>query len=195
MGSSWKTLLFAVWGGALSVICAYFLGSHLLTLPVPSHDDPVLAAQLESRRTPADQGRWQVLHVLYGECKCSRQVAEHILDRGSLADDVVERVLFVGDDPEMTAAFQARGYAVETTTPDALNADWNVPAAPVMVVADPFGGLQYVGGYTDRKQGPDVRDLAILSSVRDQVSVPALPLFGCAVSRELAAAVDPLGIR
>jgi hypothetical protein len=53
----------------------------------------------------------------------------------------------------------------------------------------------YSGGYTSRKQGPEIEDVAIVAAVRAQKVPKTLPVFGCATARELASALDPLGLK
>jgi hypothetical protein len=65
----------------------------------------------------------------------------------------------------------------------------------MFAVMDPSGGLRYLGGYTERKQGLMIEDVTIVERLRSERPVVELPLFGCAVSRSLQAMLDPLGIR
>lgn len=189
-------LVLGVWAGFLCAVCATFLGSHLVPLPQPTVDDPVLEAAVAAHRGMDGVGRFVGVHVLYGECPCSLKIADTVLDPSrSRPSDVHEVMVLVGADAALEQRALAAGFVVETVEMDDLLPTWGVEAAPLFIVADPLGQLQYVGGYTSRKQGPDVRDLAILQDVRSNTPVATLPLFGCAVSQTLQAAVDPLGLR
>ena len=66
--------------------------------------------------------------------------------------------------------------------------------AVVFWLLAPDGTVRYVGGYTDRKQGLDAKDLAIVADTRAGQDVAPLPIFGCAVSARLRAALNPLGM-
>lgn len=183
---------FGVWGASLIVICAYLLGGHLLTLPTPDLDNPVLRGAIDARRQTPEN--WVMLHVLYGDCGCSRRVVHHLSERGpsGLAE---ERVIIVDPRPADLAELEGAGFAVELSSREALATAFAVRAAPILAIAAPDGTLRYVGGYTARKRGPDIADLALLHASRSGDDAEALPLFGCAVSRELAVQVDPLGLR
>ena len=171
------------------------MGRHLLTLPVPSHTDAALGQAIAEVRSPSEQGKWFAMHVMYAECGCSQRVLGHLLSRTPV-ENVVERIVFVGkNDEELEHKARALGYGFDSVTPDELAARYHVESAPLLVVADPKGKVKYVGGYTDRKQSPAIRDAEILARLVRGTNVTPLPAFGCAVSEKLQAAVNPLGIR
>jgi len=185
-----------VWATFLCLVCGTYLGSHLVALPQPEAQDPQLVAAVTAQRGLDGIGEWMVVHALYGECPCSRKIADTLLDPSRpRPEGVAETMLLVGADEELRLRASEGGFAVVTVPMDRLKTDWGIAAAPLMVVADPTDRIRYVGGYTSRKQGPDVRDLAILTDLQANTEVAALPLFGCAVSQTLAAIVDPLGLR
>jgi hypothetical protein len=108
---------------------------------------------------------------------------------------VDEALLLVGEGPEMAARARAHGYRVVALRPEELKSRFNLSAAPLMVVADAAGRVRYAGGYTTHKQGPAPQDLEILGSLMRKRSVAELPVFGCAVSKQLQALLDPLGLK
>lgn len=191
---TWVRIGLGIWAPMLLVICAFLLSSHLLTLPSPEVEDPALQAAVQKVRKQEDTGKWMAVHVLYADCKCSQGVAEYLVS-SERPKGVAEKLVLVGDDPELAERAAAMGFEVIQTTPDGLRENWHMEAAPLLVLVDPANQLQYLGGYTDRKQAADIRDVAILSSLQQTKPVPALPLFGCAVSQSLQRAVDPLGLR
>jgi hypothetical protein len=188
LGGAWLT----VWATGGTLVCASFLASHVLTLPVPVREDPRLDAGVA--RVAATSGHWKVLHALSSECKCSGQVLAHLLatERPVNAD---ETVLLVGPPGDVGPRLQARGFGFESLTAEALDQRYGIPAVPLLVVADPSGAVRYSGGYTSRKQGPDIQDLQIFARLVADTSVDALPLFGCPVNTELRDEVAPFGIR
>jgi len=186
----------AAWAVLLCVVCATFLGSHLVALPQPEAQDPRLLEALAEHRGLDSVGRWMVVHALYGECPCSRKIADTLLDPARpRPEGIHETFLLVGADEDLRIRAEAAGFEVVEVGMEELRPEWGISGAPLMVVADPVDRVRYVGGYTSRKQGPDVRDLAIIASLRADSDVEALPLFGCAVSQTLRAIADPLGIR
>jgi hypothetical protein len=174
------------------LVAASLLARHLVPLPTPS---PTAAGPrlLEVRAREAI-GQWTTFHVLLGSCRCSRLIGEH-LATSTRPPGMTEHVLLVGPDAALEARLGARGYRVRVIEPDELTSRYGIEAAPLFVVLGPDGTPRYVGGYTARKQGADVRDLAILAAVQRAETAPPLPLFGCAFSKRLLAAVDPLSLR
>jgi hypothetical protein len=121
------------------------------------------------------------VHVLYSDCRCSQRVAEHLATT-ERPQGWSEIVLWIGDDAP--PAGLAQRFDLRRATAAEL-ASYGVESAPSMILADPAGNIRYAGGYTDRKQGPVIEDLRILTAVRRSEDVSNLPLFGCAVSARL----------
>lgn len=187
-------LLFAAWVVALSILGAALLAFHLVALPAPSPTDPRLTAAIDASRTPADAGRWLVLHVLYARCQCSQRILDH-LRRDRRPPDVVERIVIVDDPPGPIPGGSIPGFAIESMTTDELVARYHVEAAPLLIVVSPDGAVRYAGGYTESKQGNAIHDLEVISAIRRGTFVSRLPLFGCAVSAALSRTMDPLGLK
>ncbi|MED5371006.1 MAG: hypothetical protein VX899_08345 [Myxococcota bacterium] len=187
-------LVLGVWAPMIAIICAYQLGSHLLTLPVPEVNDPDVQRALAQTRHLDETGEWMLVHVLYTDCNCSVRVARYLVEEPR-PEGLVEKLVLVGEDPELAAKAQAAGFELYQTDEAGLGTQWHMEAAPVLAVVDPANQVQYLGGYTDRKQGAAIRDLEILGDLQSTRPVAALPLFGCAVSQTLQRAVDPLGLR
>jgi hypothetical protein len=163
--------------------------SHVLALPTPA----ARSVERALVRIGAPVGTWSVYHVLYADCPCSRRVADALLRRGA-REDFAERVLLVGRDQALSQRLAAARYAVEVLTSEALKEQFGVEAAPVFFAVAPDGSVPYLGGYSDFKQGPE-QDDRILTSLRLGRRQDPLPVFGCAVSRELQAKADPLGLK
>ena len=86
------------------------------------------------------------------------------------------------------------GFLVDVVTREELPRKYHLQSVPVLAVLDPLDRLRYVGGYTTRKQGPDIQDVRILETLQSDRSIASLPLFGCAVSRSLQRVIDPTGL-
>jgi hypothetical protein len=186
---------FWLWIPAVLVPGSYLMARHLLTLPAPSYADSGLADAIATMRAPGEQGKWFAMHVMYAGCGCSRRVLADLLLRSPHAN-VAERIVFVGEvDGDAEREARARGYGFDSIGREELAAKYHVEAAPLLVVADPGGRVKYVGGYTDRKQSPAIRDAELVSRLVGGAKVAPLPVFGCAVSSKLQAAVNPLGIK
>jgi hypothetical protein len=190
---TWVKVALAAWFATMVAVSAVLLGRHLLPLPPPSGNDPALASSLAGLRRAEDGSRFLAVHVLYSECKCSTDIAEHLLT-SERPSDVVEVVLFVGENKELEDKLSARGFGVKRIDADELVGSYRIGAVPMLVVLAPDGTVRYAGGYTTRKQGPDPRDLSIIARARNERNLAALPLFGCAVAEELRRRLDPTGI-
>jgi hypothetical protein len=187
-----------VWGPATVVLVAALMVSHVLALPTP----PARSVELALARLGEAQGTragWRAFHVLYADCPCSRRVADSLVARGA-RQDISERVLFVradgadGGDGAQAQRLRGAGFVVDPLTAEQLGERFGIAAAPAFFVVSPDGRVPYLGGYSDFKQGP-AEDVRILGLVLGGARPEALPLFGCAVSRQLKASVDPLGLK
>ena len=178
------------WFVAMSAVAASMLARHVIPLPAPVHDGR-LSTALEVMRGPDDAGRWMAVHVLYTDCRCSRQVGEH-LSITKRPSDLAEIVLLVGEDPAFAGRLRSNGFVVTAVDAHTLSTAYGLEAAPLLLVVDPEGKIRYSGGYTARKQGPEPRDLQIIDSVRGGAQDPPLPVYGCATSRQLQKTLNPL---
>jgi hypothetical protein len=186
-------VLLALWASAGLAVGATLMISHWAALPRPASNRRLGDLIVEGRVVPKT-GRWTALHVLYTSCRCSQRILDHLWSRRAIPG-IDERVVLVGPPRSYPALAAAAGYGVEALTPGELSARYGVAAAPLLVVADPSGRIRYSGGYTERKQGPDIRDGQIIAALMRDDAPAALPLFGCAVSRELQQALDPLRLK
>jgi hypothetical protein len=171
-----------------AVVCLFLVASlmvtHTYALPAPAPQDLKVDAH----------GRWLVLHVLYSRCRCSQRILEHLFARKALPD-AAERLVLVGADEGLERRARAAGFTVEVLTPEQLPQRYVLSAVPALAVISPESRVAYLGGYTERKQGPEIEDLKIYERVRAGTRMDALPLFGCAVSEALRDRLDPLSVR
>jgi len=191
-----KVLRHALWLWlplSLAVISALMI-AHSVSLPVPAHEDPVLTRAMLQLRVPGAQPSWLVAHVLYTECACSRSMLDHLISRPH-PSGVQETLVLAGNNAEMAARARAHGFRVVTIKPEELRTRFSVVSVPMLIVDDPEGHVRYAGGYTTSKRGPDPQDLEIIATLQRASLVAELPVFGCAVSKELQAELDPLGLK
>jgi hypothetical protein len=169
------------WFGGMLFLGAGLLARHLVALPAPV-SSPRLGAALASLRGPGERGQWMAVHALYSECRCSRLIVEHLV-QSERPPGWSEVVLWIGAAPPPEGLAQ-RGFDVRRITRAELTT-YGIEAAPLLVAVDPGDLVRYSGGYTDRKQGPVVDDLRILTAARAEGPIATLPVFGCAVSDRL----------
>lgn len=189
---------FVAWLGITTIVAVTFMAEHWTSLPKPTSGDHQLQTALAQLRTPAMAGRWHAVHVLYAECRCSRRVLDHLLETPRPAD-LAETILLVVDDEAAESSlldrFRDTAFALHVVSRQRLAQQFHIQAAPLFVVLDPADVIAYSGGYSKRKPDPLLRDLEIVSEVRDARPTAPLPIFGCGVSRELQNSLDPLGIK
>jgi hypothetical protein len=196
-GRRWCSLgAFWIWAAILFVAGTSLAAAHF-ALPKPDAKNQALAHALSSLRSQSDEQKWLAVHVLYAQCRCSRNILEHLAASRRPAA-FSEKVLIVGERPELNPLLRRmsdRGMDVRRTTVAELQSKFHVEAAPLLLVVDPRGNVRYSGGYTERKQGPDVRDAEIMTRLAREQTVAELPLFGCAVSEKLRKLLDPLELK
>ena len=203
-GRRWTiNLLFWAWSGLAILPGGYLMASHLIQLPAPigGVTNTALQSQIARLRTPADKGQFFAVHIVLGTCGCSGRVLDHLVERGP-REGTAERVMLIDDadmgmpvDAGLRERVLARGIPVETLSPQELERRFSIVSAPMLVVMSPSNQLSYVGGYTDRKQSPNIQDAEILDRLALGQTVEPLPLFGCAVSSRLKETLDPLGLK
>lgn len=181
----------AAWAAFWLSAGSIFMVGHWVVMPEPDNDSARLRAGLSS---VGDGQSWTGLHVLYEGCQCSRRVVDHLLAMGS-TPGVHDLVLVVGDGSIFGEELAASSLDVRYLRPEALRDDWGIEAAPLFVAATPEGEPVFIGGYTERKQGWEIRDREILATLLSGGSPDDLPLYGCGVSKRLQGYLDPLGIK
>lgn len=186
-------LMLGGWALAMLLIGSVLMADHWIGLPLPEPGEATLQAAL-ARLEPSAAGRWQLVHVLYAECRCSDRALQYLSGRAR-PQGVVDRVLWAGESGRRLAQARARGFIVHEVSRAALEREFGLRSAPLLIVVDPAGTPRYAGGYTVRKQGLDYQDLEILAELRRGGSAGQLPAYGCAVSEDLQSAVDPIGIK
>ncbi len=185
--------VFVLWIPVLLVVVASLMVGHWVILPRPPTGDPEVRAAVAKLRGAEDTG-WMAVHVLYGECPCSRRVLKHVLS-SDRPRGVSEKLVLVGRDDEWAKKARAKGLDVDVVEMEELLSKYHLMAAPMFLVVNPRGDVVYMGGYTARKQGPDIADVAIMQHLMHGEREQERPIFGCAVGASLQDALDPLHIK
>ena len=182
-------ILLVAWFALSSIVVSTLMVGHWVPLPQPDRKGAWAAlAGLRSTDAPL-----LVVHVLYADCSCSRRIFDHLVDsdRPARAEEVV---LLVGQAPEFASQATAKGIRIHRIESQALKTDFGIESAPLLAVLS-SRNVEYIGGYTERKQGPAIQDVAIIERIGDHLETEELPLFGCGVSAQLQALLDPLHIK
>lgn len=195
-----------LWMPTVALGIGSLMVGHWAPMPTPSDaQEATLQAALRElvardgaprQAAPLAPASWKLVHVLYGDCGCSRGVAEYLLAPGreSSAEEWV--LLIEGDSGgELHAELSAAGFRLHALTADDLRDRFGVESAPLFIAVDPQGDVRFVGGYTPRKQGLSYQDVATLDDLRAGLTPAPLPVFGCGVSNSLQSALDPLHLK
>ena len=168
------------WFAGALIVGAALLAKHVVALPVPSSDEH-LSRSLGALRIANERGQWLAIHVLYAECRCSQRIVTHLLT-SARPSGVHETVLWIGQaapPPELSERFRVLPIS------NAQLARLGIVAAPMFVVLGPRDQIRYIGGYSERKQGPELDDLSILAAARHGKASATHPVFGCAANEQL----------
>jgi hypothetical protein len=186
--------LLGLWAVLVFLLVGSLAIAHWAALPQPELKNPALVRALAAYRLPEERG-FLALHVLYTACRCSERVLAHLEKRGRGPGNLAEGVVLVGAERGYTQRLARRGFRVSVLQDRELYARFGLTTAPLLLVAAPDHSLRYVGGYTERKQGPVMVDQRVIQEAMHGASVAAVPVFGCAVTRQLQRLLDPFGLK
>lgn len=192
--------LLMVWIPLLIIGLGTLMASHWAALPKPSIEEPHLADALEALGAGSrnDQCRVHAFHVLDGACRCSRRVAEHLME-SERPTDAAETVLLIGANEELHRNLERAGFGVESMEREEVARSLGFTSAPMLLVtsrlADGRPTLRYSGGYTARQQALEIQDTAIIAGLLEGATPSSLPIFGCGTTASIQAALDPLGLK
>ena len=180
----------ALWFVVTLVALASLMLNHVVAMPKP--DDPArLRKSISALRESHD--RPFLLHVIYRDCSCTNNLFSHLIARKPF-DQAEEKILFVGADAKKQLAAQQAGFGFKVVAASYLREEFGIEAAPLLLVSDPDGQMRYIGGYYNHPAAIHSMDEQIYFALQAGKPVESLPLFGCAVSDRLQAAVDPFGL-
>ncbi len=184
----YQRIFFSVWFLLIALPAMTWMASHHVPLPPPSGTQSAQPSSLEAG--------WRMVHVLAAECGCSGAVAEHLARRGATAG-VAEEVWWIGETSGPTTPLAGSGFTVVPTSADTLQHRLGLEGAPWLLIYDPEGHLRYSGGYaaTTPRRGAALEDRTLLARVQSGETVTPFPAYGCATSRRLQTALDPLGLK
>jgi hypothetical protein len=175
---------------AASILVSVLLGSSLTGLHTPFQTNATGTALLASDFAPSSA--WRAIHVLSAGCQCSMGVAQHLLERGTIAG-LYETVLFAAQNDGLSARLRAAGFRTVAVSGDRLEQKYGLAGAPWLLLVSPSGAIVYQGGYaSDALARSGYRDVGLWERVTRGEHPEALPVFGCALSRRLQRASDPL---
>lgn len=178
----------AIWAPLSVTVIGLLMVNHTVAMPSPS-DLQRLRSGVDALRGDAER---ITIHVIYAGCSCTDRLIDHLIARG--AGPGPELVFFVGQPLQRHLGLSEAGYQLVLTDDGALRDQLSIDAAPVLIeVAQ--GQLSYVGGYFRYPAAVRPLDVSLRHAVDAGQRPEPLPVFGCAVTPELAARLDPLGLQ
>lgn len=97
-----RGILFA-WGASLSLSVAALMVGHWVRLPAPERNAALQVALAAA--SPSDGSTWQLVHVLYGGCRCAQRILV-----GPRPSGVREHVILVGASPAYAGSARSAGF-------------------------------------------------------------------------------------
>jgi len=140
-----------------------------------------------------DQPRWLAVHVVAADCSCSGSLVDQLLSY-PMDGEVDEVVLFAGPHPNIDK-LRNYGYDVIQMTPQNMELEYGIVAAPLFVVFSPDKELKYLGGYYANNRDWTSLDRGILTKLQAKQNVEERRVFGCPVAEGLKEQLDPTGIK
>ena len=194
----------------VAILVAWALGTAVpISMLMASHDLPLPRASLKSNRIaaaspttwPATARAWRVIHVLADGCPCSAAVGRSLQKRGTIADAeeivAIQPVDAGQKSSDLGHDLAAAGFPVAAAVPADVASKLDIEGGPWLVIVDPAGNIAYSGGYAAQRPrvGLALQDVSILQRLRQHDTVKAFPAYGCATSRRLQQAIDPVGLK
>ncbi len=136
---------------------------------------------------------WQVVHLLSSRCACSKRASKYLSERGASAG-LFETVLILDGDLKRESELLAKGFKVVKMSGDNAFEKYGIESVPQFVVVDPQKNIRYSGGYNDDRVDR-YQDLTIVDSIKENIKVAALPIFGCANGSRISNLIDPWGLK
>jgi hypothetical protein len=180
----------AAWAIIALVGMASLALPHIVPMPQPPREER-LARSLAALRQ--ESGGHFLVHVIAAGCSCTERLFAHLLERRRFAG-TEEIIVFVGEDARKAAAARGAGFAYVTVSAAELASRYGLESAPVLLALDAGNRMRYAGGYFSHPSTLVPLDEGIHAALARGEGPEPLPVYGCAVSRGLREAVDPLGI-
>lgn len=175
-----------LWFLAVAIPIGYQMGFHQAFKS--SLDNKAIVELTNGKRT--------VLHLIGADCQCSIKVVDHLAKRAPIKK-INEKIIIVGNGPELVKKLSAAGFVVEQMAADLAYDRYSLKSLPQMMIYDSKKVI-YSGGYSN-KRGPaneeDYDDLKIINQFFQGISSESRPIFGCANGKEFRNQIDPFKLK
>lgn len=181
-------LVFALWFVIVSVPMSMLMAQHNLPFSINVKTPTQIIKTLSNN---IDQ--IYVTHILSAKCKCSKRVGRY-LEETMRPANVRESIVVVDGTLPNEAELVKKGFQVIHLSVAELKNQFNLEAAPVLLVSNSEGHTKYSGGYKGLDE-IDHRDLEVINQVKAGRATIAFPVLGCALSPALKTAMDPFNLK
>lgn len=180
-------LVFVVWFAVVSVPISILMAQHNLPFSID------VKTPTQILKTLSNKDHILVTHILSAKCKCSKRVGRY-LETTVRPAFLQESIVVVEGSLPNEAELLKKGYKLSHVAVADLKMQFNLEAAPVLLVSDSSGELKYSGGYKNIDE-IDHRDLEIIGQIKAGDKVAAFPVLGCALTPALKTAMDPFSLK
>jgi len=148
-----------------------------------------------------DTNNLGVIHFITPKCSCSKEIFNHLMQRGPISEDrAIESVVIVDDNRlNFHDKLKERGFSTKAFTSEELLArvSTSMKGVPLLIIYDQDKTIQYIGGYSENLINPLVKIniMSFIDKIALGESVKSFPVKGCSVSEEYKKILDPLGLK
>tara|TARA_B100000749_G_scaffold280889_1_gene280117 strand:+ start:11018 stop:11623 length:606 start_codon:yes stop_codon:yes gene_type:complete len=172
-----------------------FFLSVMHTIHNVGFDPPdVNLTQLASKAKP---GQWSLVHILGEGCKCSRYVAESLIERGA-DNESYEHVIFIGHFSEkIVAEVKQKGFHVQQPTDEQVSKMGEFAGTPTLIIFDDQKQVAYQGGYSHTLLSPanPPTDQQIYAQLKHGDTPTNHQIRGCAMSKKHQKNIDRFSLK
>ncbi len=158
--------------------------------------DFAVAATYKGKLIGASEGKWQIQHLMAGECQCSEYVTDYLIKRGP-SELASEKIIILDDSKDFASRLRLAGFQVEVKRYEELSENELPSGVPLLLIANQQGEIVYEGGYSNRQINPltEFQDLKVLEKLQSDKNESNFPAYGCYVAKKYQKLLDPLKLK
>lgn len=184
MVSKTKFILLFFWAISISFVLSLLLSFHF----VPHRKETLQGLEI------GQLGEMRVHHFLSLQCKCSRNIVGHLLQRKS-KPNIKEIVHLIHGQSQTVFDLSQAGFQVQSLDEESAVKQFNLQSLPQFIVMSGPETL-YQGGYgRDQQHSQVYEDENIIERLSRHQPIREFPIFGCANGKMRKQLLDRLGMK